>query len=85
MFKTDPLCNRPGFQMKFSNGWTISVQWHHGSYCDGRNSENGESPNAEIAIWDSKGEWYDFGNDTVKGYCSTDEVAGWINIVSKWA
>jgi hypothetical protein len=39
-------------------------------------------PDAEIAIWDSFGEYYNFGHDTVKGYCSTDEVAEWITKVS---
>lgn len=26
-----------GFQIKFNNGWTVSVQWGPGNYCDNRN------------------------------------------------
>jgi len=47
------------------------------------------SPDAEIAIWDKNGDWHNFGDDTVKsffgqsgdtvkGYCTADEVAEWI-------
>ena len=83
-----------GFQITFENGWTISVQFGTGHYCDRRdlNAEYGneeymstvKSPNAEIAIWDKNGEWYNFGSDEVKGYCTPDEVAEWIDKVSKW-
>lgn len=76
-----------GFQITFENGWTISVQFGHGNYCSHRNHENQsegipECPDAEIAIWDVKGEWYNFGSDTVKGYCSADEVATWIKFTA---
>ena len=81
-----------GFQMTFENGWTISVQFGYGNYCDngrhpdgwdfGKKQEVTESSDAEIAIWDANGEWYDFGSDTVKGYCSADEVATWIKFTA---
>lgn len=84
--------NNRGFQMTFENGWTISVQFGFGNYCSNINHPDGwyaskgveyfSCPDAEIAIWDSFGEYYNFGNDTVKGYCSTDEVAEWITKVS---
>jgi hypothetical protein len=83
MFKADIKHSRPGFQMIFANGWTISVQWHHGSYSEGRYNENGQSINAEIAIWDNDGEWYNFGSDTVKGYCTPDEVLEWMNFTAQ--
>jgi hypothetical protein len=41
-----------------------------------------ECPDAEIAIWDASGKWYNFGSDTVKGYCSADEVATWIKFTA---
>jgi len=82
-----------GFQMTFENGWTISVQYGHGNYCENSRHPDGwdfstkyelvKSGDAEIAIWDNKGEWYNFGTDTVKGWCSSDEVAGWIRQVSR--
>jgi len=87
MFK---VINSRGFQMTFKNGFTISVQFGVGNYCErGRLSfedevkeDRVESKNAEIAIWDNEGKWFDFGHDQVKGYCDTDEVAGWITLCS---
>ena len=86
--------NNKGFQMTFENGWTISVQFGYGNYCQNNHHPNGfyfsknqditTSEDAEIAIWDNQGNWYNFGSDTVKGYCSTNEVAEWIDKVSKF-
>jgi hypothetical protein len=89
MSKFNTITGRAGFTMKFANGWTISVQWHDGAYTSREDRglegpyrpEYGtevSSPDAEIAIWDKNGEWYDFGSDQVQGYCTTDEVAQWI-------
>ena len=77
-----------GFQMTFESGWTISVQWGRGNYCERMNSSidedrkqmTVESTSAEIAIWNKDGEWYTFDNgDTVLGYLTADEVAEWIS------
>ena len=86
--------NNKGFSMVFENGWTISVQFGYGNYCQNNHHPNGfyfsknqdvtTSEDAEIAIWDNEGNWYNFGLDTVKGYCSTNEVAEWIDKVSKF-
>lgn len=80
-----------GYQITFANGLTISVQFGVGNYCDNRNKSRAEemkntinqSTTAEIAIWDSFGNWYDFGNDTVKGFVSPEEVAEWTYKTSK--
>lgn len=85
MFK---ITRGTGFQMTFENGWTISVQFGYGNYCDnnrhpdgfdfGKNKDIVQSYDAEIAIWNN-GTWYTFEDgDTVKGYCSADEVATWV-------
>lgn len=87
-----------GFQLTFKNNWTISVQWGRGNYCHhGYTGEYGGeqqkpshySPDCEIAIWytNTNGEVkdYDFGYDTVKGYCDPEEVADWIYKVSNWS
>lgn len=79
-----------GFQMTFENGVTISVQFGWGNYHDNREMFPGPdyaetdrrlgqegSPNAEIAIWRGD-DWYNFGTDTVKGWVSPNEIAGWI-------
>ena len=83
-----------GFQMKFANGWTASVQWSTGNYCDNRymrysptaNIEAGQkgSKTAEIAAWDGNGEWHNFGGDTVKGWVSAEEVVEFLNMVSNF-
>lgn len=87
-------CQNCGFQITFANGWTISVQFGSGNYCVRRSSTAAyqaemeqpivQSEDAEIAIWDANNNWYDFGSDTVKGWVSADEVAEWINKVSKF-
>lgn len=86
--------NNKGFQIKFENGWTISVQFGYGNYCENKNHPDGWdfsmkqnvviSGDAEIAMWDKDGNWYDFGSDTVKGWCSPNEVAEWIYKCSKF-
>jgi len=81
-----------GFQITFQNGWTISVQFGKGNYCEvGYIGEYGGemkklrhySKDAEIAIFKGE-EWYNFGTDTVSGYCEPKEVAEWISKVSNW-
>lgn len=71
-----------GFQMTFANGNTISVQFGMGNYCNNRNCSKSDCEDAEIAIWNKLDKLYDFGGDEVKGYCSTDEVAYYINLAA---
>lgn len=43
-----------GFHITFENGWTISVQFGNGNYCNNKNLKNGDEvkcQNAEVAIW----------------------------------
>jgi len=85
-------CTRPGFQMTFENGWTVSVQWHNGAYCNNKGFEyapgSEQYPNAataEIAAWNSKREWYDFGSDTVLGYQTPDQVVTFMEYVKNFS
>jgi len=66
-----------GFQITFSNGVTISVQFGPNNYCDNREfgpniteASFGEEgcKNAEIAFWDAKGDWItkEFTRDVLK-------------------
>ena len=86
-----------GFQLKFENGWTISVQWGTSNYCSNRSLDHYdltewfkrepfyECDTAEIAMWGSDDKWYEFENgDTVKGWCTPNEVAEWIEKCSKF-
>lgn len=81
-----------GFHITFDNGWTVSVQFGYGNYCDNRYSSEYEgehkrsdisSTTAEIAAWDEHGRWYEFDTgDTVKGYCSPAEVLTFVNLIA---
>ena len=92
MSKFASIQNR-GFQMKFENGLTISVMFGTMNYCERRKFDLDyssemkidavQSANAEIAIWDENDNWFNFGTDQVKGWCSTDEVAEWITRIQK--
>ena len=78
-----------GFHMTFSNNWHISVQFGKINYCSRKGEEVNDyhtSPNAEIAVWSEPRQKFDFvwlGNDQVRGWCTTDEVAEVISIISK--
>lgn len=87
--------NNKGFSLTFENGFTISVQFGYGNYCDNGHHPDGFGfskrqevtmcSNAEIAIWDADGQWYVFyDGDTVMGYCSANDIAEWIDKVSKF-
>lgn len=92
MFK---VTSGKGLQMTFANGWTVSVQFGAGNYCDHYNrswAPDGEDVNelcgaqgsttAEIAAWDKDGNWHDFGGDKVKGYVNADDVAHFIKFIA---
>lgn len=94
MFSTNA---NKGFSITFANGNTVSVQWGPGNYCDpvhpsGRMAPHDaplstadgtwQSSTAEVAAWDSEGNWHRCGYDQVKGYLSADEVSEFINFVA---
>tara|TARA_Y100000356_G_C11240296_1_gene280485 strand:+ start:56 stop:403 length:348 start_codon:yes stop_codon:yes gene_type:complete len=68
-----------GILMKFENGNSISIQWGYFNYCSNRNESSQETLTAEIMICDATGKAHSFGNDSVKGWCTADEVAKWIS------
>ena len=80
-----------GFHLTFDNGWTISVQFSGGHYCDNKEKHWSwardramdnmpvHSSNAEIAVWSNSGP-HNGGlvyleNDNVRGWTTADEVA----------
>jgi len=85
------ITRNKGFGMTFPNGLTISVQVGNMNYCSRKDPSAlwdaeiqmkvVESTDAEIAIWDKSDKWFNFGNDNVKGWVSTDEVGTWITRV----
>ena len=79
-----------GFKLTFKNGWTISVQFGPGNYCNNREDaydtyrtkttgghlQRCESSDAEIAIWRNGGKLEQItAHDTVAGWVAADTVA----------
>lgn len=81
-----------GTHIKFSNGWTASIQWNSGKYCANRNKppetrkEFISSPDVEVACWPDGGDltniWGEDHSDTVYGYLSVDEIPSFLAKVS---
>jgi len=82
MFK---ITEGKGFHMTFANGWTVSVQWGSGNYCQNYNAR--PSDKSERAYEDMQrklgeagvpvaevGWWKGYGEMEVSGYMSPDEV-----------
>ncbi len=79
MFK---ITQGKGVNVKFANGYAISVQWGPRNYCDNYYSNDFKdmlkvgvagSADAEIAVFRPDGSWY--WEHQVEGYCTPDRVA----------
>lgn len=85
-----------GFHVTFENGWTVSVQFGRGNYCDNRDwrGPNPDDPSsvvfaqapksrtAEVAAWDANGKWLSFESDDVEGWQSPAQVLELLNRVA---
>jgi len=82
------ICDQKGFHITFENGWTVSVQFGRGNYCDNYNHEGYDGPvpqssDAEIAAWDSDNKWFEFeGGNTVDGNVSPAALLAFMNMVA---
>lgn len=76
-----------GFQIDFPNGYTVSVMFGEGNYCENRDKPSGtstESRNAEIVVWCTSIQ-LDVYNDKIggnNGWRSPLEIAAVIHAVS---
>ena len=76
-----------GFELTFTNGWTVSVQWGPGNYCDNRsvsdadpltNADWYEAP-SKVSTWESTtAEIAAWDKDNVWHNFGDDEVRGWM-------
>lgn len=90
MFRISPRLGQTetgkGFQITFDNGWTASVQWGYGMYCDTRDEEKPkESQTAEIAAIAPNGSLVKMDpndSDTVRGWQSPADVLTFLNWVA---
>ncbi len=80
-----------GFHIKFKNGWTVSIQFGPGHYCDNHQQDFSDaikrpSSTAEIAAWDANNNWYKFdeveGGNQVSGWQSPENVLAFINLIA---
>jgi len=88
------ITGKKGFHITFDNGYTVSVQFGPGNYCDNHDAEIGRddessakrgSSTAECAVWARGGEMIRYGswNDTVGGYMTPAEVLELMNWAAK--
>ena len=78
-----------GFHITFDNGYTVSVQFGPGNYCDNYDRQIGRdeercgkdgSATAECAIWDKSGKMIDsWDGDTVSNRSTPAEVLALLN------
>ena len=80
-----------GFHISFSNGWTASIQWNPGSYCDnynkfGQRGQALESSTVEVACWPKDGKLTDIWDhgDSVKGYMPVEEIPAFLTKVASF-
>ena len=70
-----------GFQIKFANGYIVSVQWGYGNYCDNygdyasRHNVAPDSATAETAIIKPDGSFLLYKGDDVQAHQTADDVA----------
>lgn len=86
MFK---VTRNKGVHFTFENGWTVSVQWGGGNYCDnydaeiGRNIEVPPSTTAEVAAWASDGNLITLSDGyTVMGHQTPEQVLALMNDIA---
>ena len=83
------ICHNKGFHIKFKNGWTVSVQFGWGNYCDNHNNDPKEigdfgnssyaSDNAEIWAWKDQ-KYYP---KEPLGYRTPEQILQFINKIQK--
>ena len=85
------ITGEKGFHITFENGYTVSVQFGPGNYCDNYSRDIGReeeicgkdgSPNAECAVWAQDGkliEYPGWNGDTVSNRSTPEEVLALLN------
>jgi hypothetical protein len=79
-----------GYQLRFANGYVLSVQFGGGNYCDNRNDDIFSrerralvtSDTAEVAAWDADGKWVRMDGDDVIGYITPEQVTAFASYLA---
>lgn len=87
------ITGKKGFHVVFENGWTVSVQFGPGNYCENRELDIGYedalagergSATAETAVWGPDGGMIDMGDgDTVQGWQTPAQVLALLQFASQ--
>jgi hypothetical protein len=84
------ITDNKGFQIKFDNGYTVSVQFGPGNYGSNYNLsmlENMGKPmtalSAETALLDPDGNFVEYEGDDVQGHRTAKDVLELLNYASK--
>ena len=83
------ITDKKGFHIRFENGWTVSVQFCPGNYCQNYDRHIGDdealcgkigSSDAECAMWGPDGNMIELGDgDTVTNRSSPADVLALLN------
>lgn len=85
------ITGKKGFHITFANGWTVSVQFGPGNYCQHYDRQIGfdeercgkeGSYDAEVAAWPASGGLIEMDGDTVKGRVRPAEVLAILNDIA---
>ena len=87
------ITGKKGFHIVFANGWTVSVQFGPGNYCEHHDRMFSEdeacgkegSSNAEVAAWGPDGKMVNLGDDTVRGWQSPAAILALLNAAASGA
>mgnify|MGYP003346433659 CR=1 FL=1 len=83
MFNSRAADGHNGFHMTFANGYSVSVQFGSGNYCENCDGKETHSKNAEVAAWDADDKWIKLDeHDDVLGWQSPDQVLAIMNRIA---
>jgi hypothetical protein len=95
MFSLTPSYSHPlvskGVQLKLENGYTVSIQWGTGNYCQNyghRPKSSGEllpeSETAETAVIDAVGNFVSYKGNDVQARQTVEDVIQTLALVASW-
>lgn len=83
------VTDNKGVRITLANGYSVSIQWGKGNYCNNRNNPDIDytgpvpaSNTAETAIIDPDGNFVDYNGDGVQGYQTPADVIAALNWAS---
>jgi len=75
------IIENKGFQMTFSNGWTVSVLFGKHDCSNNIKFAEVSANTAEVSAWDKDDNWYKFDCER-SGWKTPNEVQAFINMIA---